>query len=217
LRVDNILSHSFKSIHFISGEPPFALGIQLFSSRGAHQLRQLHNILTRFFATHPQYLHPESCIGTLFGLYTRRAISQTTIPWSFSIRLNYDLAGRFIAQQHPQQTHITTSPIAFFKRTWAAIFTWIFSVLSSANLHFLLHSLSSINIVAMLRRAPTTITLTQADIEQWEVSRQRKLHEAQEKLAAEIAANESSVGAKSKESRQKSTKDRIMGGTGQGR
>lgn len=69
----------------------------------------------------------------------------------------------------------------------------------------------------MLRRAPTTITLTQADIEQWEISRQRKLHETQQKLEAEIAAIESSVGAKSKESWQKSAKDRIMGGTGQGR
>ncbi|KAI4648037.1 hypothetical protein J4E93_004448 [Alternaria ventricosa] len=65
----------------------------------------------------------------------------------------------------------------------------------------------------MLRRTPTTITLTQADIEQWEASRQRKLHEAQQKLEAEIAANESNAVAKSK---QKSTKDRIMGGTGKG-
>jgi uncharacterized protein YdaU (DUF1376 family) len=69
----------------------------------------------------------------------------------------------------------------------------------------------------MLRRAPTTITLTQADIEQWEATRQRKLHEAQQKLEAEIAANQSTIDAKSKESRQKSMKDRIMGGTGQGR
>ncbi|CAG5172946.1 uncharacterized protein ALTATR162_LOCUS7552 [Alternaria atra] len=69
----------------------------------------------------------------------------------------------------------------------------------------------------MLRRAPTTITLTQADIEQWEASRQRKLHEAQQKLEAEVAANQSTSDGKSKESRQRSTKDRIMGGSGQGR
>ncbi|KAI4661952.1 uncharacterized protein J4E78_004742 [Alternaria triticimaculans] len=68
----------------------------------------------------------------------------------------------------------------------------------------------------MLRRTPTTITLTQADIEQWEASRQRKLHEAQQKLEAEIAANESNAVYKPKESKQKSTKDRIMGGTAKG-
>ncbi|CAI9625640.1 nedd8-activating enzyme e1 catalytic subunit [Alternaria burnsii] len=69
----------------------------------------------------------------------------------------------------------------------------------------------------MLRRAPTTITLTQADIEQWEAGRQRRLHEAQQKLESEVAANQTAADGKSKESRQKSTKDRIMGGTGQGR
>lgn len=69
----------------------------------------------------------------------------------------------------------------------------------------------------MLRRAPTTITLTQADIEQWEASRQRKLHEAQQKLEAEIAANQSAIDARANQPKQKSTKDRIMGGTGQGR
>jgi len=69
----------------------------------------------------------------------------------------------------------------------------------------------------MLRRAPTTITLTQADIEQWEASRQRKLHEAQQKLEAEVAANQSTSDGKSQEARQRSTKDRIMGGSGQGR
>ncbi|KAG9188636.1 hypothetical protein G6011_07341 [Alternaria panax] len=55
----------------------------------------------------------------------------------------------------------------------------------------------------MLRRAPTTITLTQADVEQWEASRQRKLHEAQQKLEAEAAANQT-IDGKPKESRQRS-------------
>ena len=69
----------------------------------------------------------------------------------------------------------------------------------------------------MLRRAPTTITLTQADIEQCEAGRQRRLHEAQQKLESEVAANQTAADGKYKESRQRSTKDRIMGGTGQGR
>jgi hypothetical protein len=62
----------------------------------------------------------------------------------------------------------------------------------------------------MLRRAPTTITLTQADIEQWEANRHRKIQESQEKRDAAAATN----GAKSKEPKPKSKKDRIMGGTG---
>ena len=66
----------------------------------------------------------------------------------------------------------------------------------------------------MLRRAPTTISLTQADIEQWEANRQRKIYEAQkQKLEAEV---QSTADAKSKEPKQRSKKDRIMGGTGQG-
>jgi hypothetical protein len=62
----------------------------------------------------------------------------------------------------------------------------------------------------MLRRAPTTITLTQADIEQWEANRHRKIQEAQEKRDAAAATDV----AKSKEPKQKSKKDRIMGGFG---
>lgn len=66
----------------------------------------------------------------------------------------------------------------------------------------------------MLRRAPTTIALTQADIEQWEANRQRKIYEAQQqKLEAEA---QSTADAKSKGPKQRSKKDRIMGGTGQG-
>ncbi|RMZ66886.1 nedd8-activating enzyme e1 catalytic subunit [Pyrenophora seminiperda CCB06] len=59
----------------------------------------------------------------------------------------------------------------------------------------------------MLRRAPTTITLTQPDIDQWEADRKRKVHEAQQKLQDEKHA-QSTNDAKSK---QKSKKDRIMG------
>jgi hypothetical protein len=62
----------------------------------------------------------------------------------------------------------------------------------------------------MLRRAPTTITLTQADVEQWEANRHRKIQEAQEKRGGAAATDV----AKSKEPKQKSKKDRIMGGTG---
>jgi FtsZ-binding cell division protein ZapB len=61
----------------------------------------------------------------------------------------------------------------------------------------------------MLRRAPTTITLTQADVEQWEANRHRKIQEAQEKRDAATATD----AAKCKERKQKSRKDRIMGGT----
>jgi len=59
----------------------------------------------------------------------------------------------------------------------------------------------------MLRRAPTTITLTQNDIEQWEVDRKRKVHEAQQKLEDERQAQS----ANDARSKQKSKKDRIMG------
>jgi hypothetical protein len=62
----------------------------------------------------------------------------------------------------------------------------------------------------MLRRAPTTVTLTQADIEQWEANRHRKIQVAQEKRDVAAAAD----AAKSKEPKPKSKKDRIMGGTG---
>ncbi|KAF1836709.1 hypothetical protein BDW02DRAFT_493160 [Decorospora gaudefroyi] len=68
----------------------------------------------------------------------------------------------------------------------------------------------------MLRRAPTTISLTQADIEQWEVDRQRKLHEAAQKLGATLAPSKpNAVSAKPKDQKQKTKQDRIMGGTGQ--
>ncbi|KAK1914868.1 hypothetical protein P3342_010859 [Pyrenophora teres f. teres] len=60
----------------------------------------------------------------------------------------------------------------------------------------------------MLRRAPTTITLTQTDIEQWEQDRKRKVHEVQQKLEDEQRNAQSANDAKAK---QKSKKDRIMG------
>jgi hypothetical protein len=67
----------------------------------------------------------------------------------------------------------------------------------------------------MLRRAPTTITLTQADIERWEANRQRKIYEAQQQLEANMAAAQSTpVSAKPREQKQKTKKDRIMGETG---
>ncbi|CAE7202441.1 hypothetical protein CFE70_008440 [Pyrenophora teres f. teres 0-1] len=59
----------------------------------------------------------------------------------------------------------------------------------------------------MLRRAPTTITLTQTDIEQWEQDRKRKVHEVQQKLEDEQRNAQSANDAKAK---QKSKKDRIM-------
>lgn len=73
----------------------------------------------------------------------------------------------------------------------------------------------------MLRRAPTTITLTQADIEQYEANRQRKLWERQQQQqqqqqqAASAQSTDSSAKTKDQPVPTKSKKDRIMGG-GQG-
>ncbi|KAF2626946.1 hypothetical protein BU25DRAFT_411467 [Macroventuria anomochaeta] len=60
----------------------------------------------------------------------------------------------------------------------------------------------------MLRRAPTTIQLTQADIEQYEANRQRKLWEQQQ--ASSSQSTQSSE--KPQQIPQKSKKDRILGG-----
>ncbi|EFQ92785.1 hypothetical protein PTT_10044 [Pyrenophora teres f. teres 0-1] len=59
----------------------------------------------------------------------------------------------------------------------------------------------------MLRRAPTTITLTQTDIEQWEQDRKRKVHEVQQKLEDEQRNAQSANDAKAK---QKSKKDQHL-------
>ncbi|EMD94327.1 hypothetical protein COCC4DRAFT_58271 [Bipolaris maydis ATCC 48331] len=58
----------------------------------------------------------------------------------------------------------------------------------------------------MLRRAPTTITLTQNDIEQWEAVRQRKLYEAKQQQAEQEQQQ-----ASREEAKARSKKDRIMG------
>lgn len=70
----------------------------------------------------------------------------------------------------------------------------------------------------MLRRGPTSITLTSADVDQYEETRKRRAREAQEQQAASQAFNYSEV-AKGKgsndglkpTSKEKSKKDRIMG------
>ncbi|KAF2186908.1 hypothetical protein K469DRAFT_571417 [Zopfia rhizophila CBS 207.26] len=68
----------------------------------------------------------------------------------------------------------------------------------------------------MLRRAPTTITLTGADVESYEANRQRKLWEKEQADSQLTAASEKSimkepnVEAKSLP-KEKSKKDRIMG------
>ena len=83
----------------------------------------------------------------------------------------------------------------------------------------LFHYSSSIQSTNMLRRAPTTITLTSADIEQYEANRQRKLWEQQQQQASSQSADGSEKG-KDKDpndelkpfpQHQKSKKDRIMG------
>ncbi|EUC44440.1 hypothetical protein COCMIDRAFT_37713 [Bipolaris oryzae ATCC 44560] len=58
----------------------------------------------------------------------------------------------------------------------------------------------------MLRRTPTTITLTQNDIEQWEAVRQRKLYEAKQQQA-----EQEQQAASREEAKARSKKDRIMG------
>lgn len=64
----------------------------------------------------------------------------------------------------------------------------------------------------MLRRAPTTIQLTQADIDQYEANRKRKLWEQQQKQQ-QAASSQSSQGAENaQQAQQKSKKDRVMGG-----
>jgi sensor domain CHASE-containing protein len=62
----------------------------------------------------------------------------------------------------------------------------------------------------MLRRNPTTITLTQADLELYEANRQRKLWEKQQQQASS-QSTESSEKAHEKEQAAKSKKDRVLG------
>lgn len=64
----------------------------------------------------------------------------------------------------------------------------------------------------MLRRAPTTIQLTQADIEQYEANRQRKLWEQQQQQQQQNSSQSTQSSEKAKQMPQKSKKDRILGG-----
>ena len=67
----------------------------------------------------------------------------------------------------------------------------------------------------MLRRPATTIQLTQADIDQYEANRQRKLWEQQQKQQQQQQANSSQSSQSSESAQQvpeKSKNDRVMGG-----
>ncbi|KAF2253344.1 hypothetical protein BU26DRAFT_418825 [Trematosphaeria pertusa] len=70
----------------------------------------------------------------------------------------------------------------------------------------------------MLRRKPTTITLTSADLELYEANRQRKLWEKQQQQRQASQSTEGSDEGKAQATngaavpQQKSQKDRIMGG-----
>ncbi|XPS93302.1 hypothetical protein M3J09_002662 [Ascochyta lentis] len=69
----------------------------------------------------------------------------------------------------------------------------------------------------MLRRAPTTIQLTQADIDQYEANRQRKLWEQQQQQQQQQQEQQNSSQStqssdKVQQVPQKSKKDRILGG-----
>lgn len=76
----------------------------------------------------------------------------------------------------------------------------------------------------MLRRPATIIQLTQADIEQYEANRQRKLWEQQQAQAQTQAQDSSQTTDTSDKTKEqappansvKSKKDRIMGGGGRG-
>ena len=73
---------------------------------------------------------------------------------------------------------------------------------------------STITLATMLRRAPTTITLTQADIEQYEANRKRKLEQQQQEQQEQVASAQSSNTTDKTMVEQaplKSKKDRIMG------
>lgn len=68
----------------------------------------------------------------------------------------------------------------------------------------------------MLRRPATVIQLTQADIDQYEVNRQRKLWEQQQKQQQQqpeqTNSSQSSQGSEIAEEVPQSKKDRVMGG-----
>lgn len=68
----------------------------------------------------------------------------------------------------------------------------------------------------MLRRAPTTIGLTQADVDQFEANRQRKIWEQQQQQQQEQATTAQSTDGHAKTNDPsaliKNKKDRIMGG-----
>lgn len=69
----------------------------------------------------------------------------------------------------------------------------------------------------MLRRAPTTITLTAADLEAYEAARQRKLWEKQQQQNGDFQSSSGSdkgSGSIANEQGKLSQKDRILGGQG---
>jgi hypothetical protein len=80
-------------------------------------------------------------------------------------------------------------------------------------------SLSWFIAIKMLRRPATQLSLTQADIDQFETNRQRKEWE-QQQAQKQDPATSADASDKSKEQSQpnvaKSKKDRIMGGSGHG-
>lgn len=72
----------------------------------------------------------------------------------------------------------------------------------------------------MLRRAPTTITLTSSDLELYEANRQRKTWEKQQQQQLKqqgLQSDSSSDKATDQRDTKLTQKDRIMGGQRQGR
>jgi hypothetical protein len=68
----------------------------------------------------------------------------------------------------------------------------------------------------MLRRPATTIQLTSADVEQYEINRKQKLWEQQEAQKQLSQSTDASGRIKEQAMTTKSKKDRIMGAGGRG-
>jgi hypothetical protein len=68
----------------------------------------------------------------------------------------------------------------------------------------------------MLRRPATTIQLTSADVEQYEINRKQKLWEQQEAQKQLSQSTDASDRIKEQAMTTKSKKDRIMGAGGRG-
>jgi hypothetical protein len=63
----------------------------------------------------------------------------------------------------------------------------------------------------MLRRNPTTIALTQADLDLYEANRQRKLWEKQQQQQQQQASSQSTESSEKTQEKEQGKKERILG------